>query len=221
MMSPRSSGSNPGLLISVDSSSSRSRRWRQSPPPAGTSTERLLPCRGGVLLLRARRDQRGIQVDGDQAALYHERREIENSYGEIKTRLRGAAFILRSRSPELVCREVLAFLTVYQALCALKAEAARHAGLDPDRISPVQETRPRTTAQPGHLQDQNQTDGAPTSANTLTHRHCSSKALSHSDDQARPFPAEITRLDACGTASKIGTAVSCVRGAQRLHGVAG
>jgi Insertion element 4 transposase N-terminal/Transposase DDE domain len=69
------------------------------------------------------------------AAAYHQRWEIENSYGELKTRLRGASFILRSRSPELVCQEVFAFLTVYQALCALKTDAARTAGIDPDRIS--------------------------------------------------------------------------------------
>jgi hypothetical protein len=69
------------------------------------------------------------------AASYHQRWEIENSYGELKTRLRGASFILRSRSPELVRQELFAFLTVYQALCALKTEAARTAGIDPDRIS--------------------------------------------------------------------------------------
>jgi hypothetical protein len=69
------------------------------------------------------------------AAVYHERWESENGYAELKTRLRGAAFILRSRSPELVCQELFAFLTVYQALCALEAEAARQAGIDPDRIS--------------------------------------------------------------------------------------
>jgi hypothetical protein len=69
------------------------------------------------------------------AAAYHQRWEIENSYGELKTRLRGASFILRSRSPELVCQEVFAFLTVYQALCALKTDAAATAGIDPDRIS--------------------------------------------------------------------------------------
>ncbi len=69
------------------------------------------------------------------AASYHQRWEAENSYGELKTRLRGASFILRSRSPELVRQELFAFLTVYQALCALKTEAARTAGIDPDRIS--------------------------------------------------------------------------------------
>lgn len=69
------------------------------------------------------------------AALYHERQESENGYAELKTRLRGAAFILRSRSPELACQEMFAFLTACQALCALETEAARHAGIDPGRIS--------------------------------------------------------------------------------------
>lgn len=69
------------------------------------------------------------------AAIYHQRWEIENGYGELKTRLRGASFILRSKSPELVCQELFAFLTVYQALCTLRTEAARTAGADPDRIS--------------------------------------------------------------------------------------
>jgi Insertion element 4 transposase N-terminal/Transposase DDE domain len=69
------------------------------------------------------------------AALYHQRWEIENSYQELKTRLRGAEFILRSKSPELVRQELYAFLAVYQALCSLRAEAATTAGLDPDRIS--------------------------------------------------------------------------------------
>lgn len=69
------------------------------------------------------------------AAVYHQRWESENGYAELKTRLRGAAFILRSRSPELARQELFALLTVYQALCALEAEAARQAGIDPDRIS--------------------------------------------------------------------------------------
>lgn len=69
------------------------------------------------------------------AAIYHERWEIETSYGELKTRLRGAEFTLRSRSPDLASQELYAFLTIYQALCALRADAARTAGTDPDRIS--------------------------------------------------------------------------------------
>ena len=69
------------------------------------------------------------------AALYHQRWESEVSYGELKTRLRGADFVLRSRSPQMVRQEMFAFLVVYQALCALRSRAAATAGLDPDRIS--------------------------------------------------------------------------------------
>ncbi len=69
------------------------------------------------------------------AGIYHERWEIETGFGELKTRLRGAAFILRSRTPDLACQELFAFLAVYQALCALRAEAASTAGTDPDRVS--------------------------------------------------------------------------------------
>lgn len=72
---------------------------------------------------------------GQLAAAYHERWEIENSYSELKTRLRGAEFILRSKVPDLACQELFAFLVVYQALCALRAEAAETAGTDPDRVS--------------------------------------------------------------------------------------
>lgn len=69
------------------------------------------------------------------AAVYHERWEIENGYGELKTRLRGAAFILRSKVPDLVCQELFALLTIYQALCSLKSAAALTIGIDPDRVS--------------------------------------------------------------------------------------
>ena len=69
------------------------------------------------------------------AALYHQRWEAETGYGDLKTRLRGAGFTLRSRLPDLTCQELLAFLTVYQALCALETRAAGQAGTDPDRLS--------------------------------------------------------------------------------------
>ncbi len=69
------------------------------------------------------------------AAIYHERWEAENGYGELKIRLRGNGFTLRSKTPDMVCQELFAFLVVYQALCALRVEAAAAAGLDPDRIS--------------------------------------------------------------------------------------
>jgi hypothetical protein len=97
---------------------------------AADGTTRIEPFRLVTTLL----DHQRAPAAG-LAALYHERWESENGYAELKTRLRGAAFILRSRSPELVRQELFAFLTVYQALCALEAEAAGQAGIDPDRIS--------------------------------------------------------------------------------------
>jgi hypothetical protein len=69
------------------------------------------------------------------AALYHRRWESEGGYGELKTRLRGAGFTLRSRIPELACQEMHAFLAVCQALTALEYQAAAQAGLAPARIS--------------------------------------------------------------------------------------
>jgi hypothetical protein len=69
------------------------------------------------------------------AAIYHERWEAENGYGELKSRLRGTGFTLRSKTPEMVRQELWAFLVIYQALCALRAEAAATAGIDPDRLS--------------------------------------------------------------------------------------
>jgi hypothetical protein len=97
---------------------------------AADGTTRIEPFRLVTTLL----DHQQAPAAG-LAALYQERWESENGYAELKTRLRGAAFILRSRSPELTCQELFAFLTVYQALCALQTEAARQAGIDPDRIS--------------------------------------------------------------------------------------
>jgi hypothetical protein len=73
----------------------------------------------------------------DLAALYRERWETENGYSDLKTRLRGAGFILRSQSPDLACQEMWAFLVVAQALAAMKCQAARQARIDPDRISPT------------------------------------------------------------------------------------
>ncbi|MFD1277569.1 IS4 family transposase [Streptomyces kaempferi] len=67
--------------------------------------------------------------------LYHHRWEIENGFAELKNRLRVAGFILRSKTPELICQEIYALLTVYQALRSLKVHAAEQGEVDPDRIS--------------------------------------------------------------------------------------
>lgn len=69
------------------------------------------------------------------AALYHQRWEAETGYCELKTRLRGTGFILRSRTPDMACQEMWAFLAVCQALAGIEYQAARQHGIDPDRLS--------------------------------------------------------------------------------------
>jgi len=76
-----------------------------------------------------------VSPAADLAAVYQQRWESETGYGELKTRLRGAEVVLRSKSPDLVDQELFGILTVYQALTALRTQAARRAGLDPDRVS--------------------------------------------------------------------------------------
>ena len=53
------------------------------------------------------------------AALYHERWEIENTLDELKTHLRGAQIVLRSKTPELVRQEFLGLLLAHFAIRGL------------------------------------------------------------------------------------------------------
>ena len=69
------------------------------------------------------------------AALYHERWEIENCLDELKTHLRGARIVLRSKTPDLVKQETYGFLLAHFAIRGLMHEAALQAGEDPDRLS--------------------------------------------------------------------------------------
>jgi len=69
------------------------------------------------------------------AALYHERWEIETSLDELKTHLRGARIVLRSKTPELVRQEFYGLLMAHYAVRGLMHEAALRAGEDPDRLS--------------------------------------------------------------------------------------
>ena len=72
------------------------------------------------------------------AALYHERWEIETTFDEFKTHLRGAGRVLRSKTPELVRQEAWGFLLAHFALRALMHEAALGAPgppRDPDTLS--------------------------------------------------------------------------------------
>jgi Insertion element 4 transposase N-terminal/Transposase DDE domain len=69
------------------------------------------------------------------AALYHERWEIEVALAELKTGLRGARVVLRSKTPELVRQEVWGLLLAHFAVRGLIHEAALQADEDPDRLS--------------------------------------------------------------------------------------
>src|SRR3712207_5269410 len=69
------------------------------------------------------------------AALYHERWEIEVALAELKTQLRGARVVLRSKTPELVRQEVWGLLLAHFAVRGLMHEAAPQADEDPDRLS--------------------------------------------------------------------------------------
>jgi hypothetical protein len=75
------------------------------------------------------------------AALYHERWEIETALDELKTHLRGARIILRSKTPDLVRQEFYGFMMAHFAVRGLMHEAALKADEDPDRLSFVHAVR--------------------------------------------------------------------------------
>jgi Insertion element 4 transposase N-terminal/Transposase DDE domain len=69
------------------------------------------------------------------AALYHERWEIETAFDELKTHLRGAHIVLRSKTPDLVRQEFYGLLLAHFAVRGLMHEAALRADKDPDKLS--------------------------------------------------------------------------------------
>lgn len=69
------------------------------------------------------------------AALDHERWEIETAFDELKTHLRGARIVLRSKTPDLVRQEFYGLLMAHFAIRSLIHEAALKADEDPDRLS--------------------------------------------------------------------------------------
>lgn len=75
------------------------------------------------------------------AALYHERWEIETALDELKTHLRGARMVLRSKRPDLVYQEFYGLLLAHFALRGLMHEAALQGEVDPDRLSYVHAVR--------------------------------------------------------------------------------
>jgi len=77
----------------------------------------------------------------DLAVLYHERWEVETALDELKTHLRGARIVLRSKTPDLVRQEFYGLLMAHFAIRGLMHEAALKADEDPDRLSFVHAVR--------------------------------------------------------------------------------
>jgi hypothetical protein len=77
----------------------------------------------------------------DLAVLYQERWEAETALDELKTHLRGARIVLRSKTPDLVRQEFYGLMMAHFAIRGLMHEAALKAGEDPDRLSFVHAVR--------------------------------------------------------------------------------
>ena len=75
------------------------------------------------------------------AALYHERWEIETALDELKTHLRGAKIVLRSKTPDLVRQEFYGLMMAHFAIRDLMHQAALKADEDPDRLSFIHAVR--------------------------------------------------------------------------------
>jgi hypothetical protein len=77
----------------------------------------------------------------DLAALYHERWEIETALDELKTHLRGARIVLRSKTPDLVRQEFYGLMMAHFAIRTLMHEAAISIDEDPDSLSFIHAVR--------------------------------------------------------------------------------
>ena len=75
------------------------------------------------------------------APLYHDRWELETALDELKTHLRGARIVLRSKTPDLVRQEFYALMLTHFAIRGLMHEAALRADEDPDRLSFIHTVR--------------------------------------------------------------------------------
>jgi hypothetical protein len=75
------------------------------------------------------------------AAVYHDRWEIETAFDELKTHLRGARMILRSKTPDMVRQEFYGLLMAHFAVRGFMHEAALKSGEDPDRLSFIHAVR--------------------------------------------------------------------------------
>jgi hypothetical protein len=99
--------------------------------PGGTEVYRLL-----CSILEPRK-ARGVEL----ANLYYKRWTIETVLGEIKTRLRGARVVLRSKVPALVRQDFYGLLLAHFGVRALMHEAALKENIPPNDLSFVHAVR--------------------------------------------------------------------------------
>ncbi len=104
----------------------------------------------------------------DLAMAYAQRWEIENAFDELKTHQCGPRVVLRSKSPDLVLQEIWGHLCCHYAIRSLMAQAAEHAGHDPDRLSFTAALRivRQTVSQQGSFPPQQPTDQSKQRAET-------------------------------------------------------
>lgn len=69
------------------------------------------------------------------AELYHDRWQIENAFGSLKSGLKGDGVVLRSKAPDGAEQELWALLCAYHAIRELMCAAAELAEHDPLRLS--------------------------------------------------------------------------------------
>jgi len=69
------------------------------------------------------------------APLYPQRWEIELTFDEFKTHLRGRQVVMRSKTPELIEQEFYGMMLAHRAVRCLMNEAAQRQNIDPDRLS--------------------------------------------------------------------------------------
>ena len=126
-----------GSYLSRIYHSTSDRRNRRNPIKVRVIEYRLKDVPGAETIYRLITTIRDPQLAPakELAALYHERWEIETTLDELKTHLRGAQIVLRSKTPELVRQEFYGLLLAHFAIRSLMHEAALQADEDPDNLS--------------------------------------------------------------------------------------
>ena len=128
------------------------------------------------------------------AALYQERWEMETAFDELKTHLRGARRVLRSKTPALVHQEVWGLLLAHFAIRTLMHDAALGAlprARDPDTLSfthAVNVTR-RTLSHVTAIPPSGRGAASPSPP-------ANSRRTAHGDRASTPRPRRATRREA-------------------------